>query len=302
MQEILELINERVVIFDGGMGSMIIDAGLGGGMAPELWNEKNPQQVENLHKTYYKAGSDVVQTNTFGANRLKLEANKLEDKVYNLNLLGAEIARDACPVDRFVAGDIGPTGKFLAPIGGYAFEDFCDVFAEQAEALAEGDVDLFSVETMMDIEEAKAAVIGIRSVSDLPIVAQMTYNKTHRGFFTIMGNTVENCIRVLIESGADVVGSNCSLDSSDMIDLVKIMKQNLDKHQKKCPIIAQPNAGQPQLINGRCVYPSNSNKFLKDVISMIGAGLNAVGGCCGTTPEHIKKIREHLNKTSDTNA
>jgi len=299
MSGIWELIRERVMVFDGGIGSMLIDAGLEGGMAPELWNEKNPTQVCQLHERYYKAGSDVVQTNTFGGNRLKLEANGLEDKVYDLNLAGAKIARDACPAGRFVAGTIGPTGKFLVPMGSYTFEDFKQVFAEQAEALTEGDVDLFSIETMMDIKEAKAAIAGIRSVSDLPIVAEMSYNRTRQGFFTIMGNSVESCISALTASGADIVGSNCSLGSKDMVDLVKIMKQYSDNYPKKCPLIAQANAGQPQLINGKCVYPTKFDRYLQDVKTMIGQGLNAVGGCCGTTPEHIRKISEYIKKDKE---
>ena len=295
MLEFLELINERVVIFDGGMGSMIIEAGLGGGIAPELWNKKNPNKVGQLHKKYYQAGSDVVQTNTFGGNRLKLEANDLDEQVYELNLLGANIAKDACPADKYVAGNIGPTGKFLAPIGRYSYEEFKQVFAEQAEALADGDIDLFSVETMMDIQEAKAAITAIRGVSDLPIVAEMSYNKTRQGFFTIMGDNVRNCMDVMIGSGADIIGSNCGLGGNAMVGLVTIMKQYIDNHPQKYPIIAQPNAGQPQLINGRCVYTTNYDRFLKDVVSMIDAGINVIGGCCGTTPEHIRKISEYLH-------
>lgn len=294
MTGILKLIRERVVLWDGGVGSMIIDAGLRPGEPPELWNIKHPEKVSLIHKRYYDAGSDAVQTNTFGGSRFKLEMNDLEDKAYELNYAGAKIAKDVCPEDRFVVGDIGPTGRFLEPMGEYTFKDFKQIFAQQAVALVEGGVDLFSVETMMDVEEAKAAIAGIRSVSDLPIAAEMSFNRIKQGFYTLMGNNVENCINALIESGADIVGSNCNLGSNDMVDLVKIMKQNLYSHSKKCPLIAQANAGQPKIINGKSVYPTKPDRYLLDVVAMIKEGLDVVGGCCGTTPEHIQKIHEYV--------
>jgi methionine synthase I (cobalamin-dependent) len=296
MTGILELLEKKIVIWDGGMGSMLIDIGLKRGMAPELWNKKNPEQIGKIHRRYYKAGADVIQTNTFGGNRLKLEACGIGDEAYTLNFAGAKIAREICPANKFVAGNIGPTGKFLEPIGNYSFKDFKKIFAEQAAALRDGDVDMFSIETMMDSMEAKAAIDGIKSVTDLPIAAMMSYNKTKRGFYTIMGNSIKDCMNVLIKSGADIVGSNCSLDSNDMVDLVINMKQYLDKQQKNYPLIAQANAGQPTIINDTCVYPIKPDRYLLDVITMIKNGINAVGGCCGTSPDYIKKISEYVEK------
>lgn len=291
-QDILERIKKGVVLWDGAMGSMLIEKGLKQGECPEKWNSSHMEFVKYVHKKYYDVGSDVVQTNTFGGNRLKLNDNNLEDSVYDINFKAAKLAKDVCPEDRFVAGDIGPTGKFLKPMGKFTFDDFQDIFSEQAKALIDGGVDFFSIETMFDIKEAKAAISGIKRVSNLPIVVEMSFNKTPRGFFTLMGNNVETCMKELILAGADVIGSNCSLGSNEMVELIKIMKIYCDKH----PLIAQANAGQPILVNGKTVYPIGPDKYLKDVILMLDSELSAVGGCCGTNSEYIKKIYDYIRR------
>lgn len=273
------------------MGSMLIKKGLTQGECPELWNKYQPEDVKSIHKAYYEAGSDVVQTNTFGGNRSKLEIYNLMDQVYDLNFKAAKLATEVCPEGRFVAGDIGPTGKFLQPTGTYTFEQFKEIFAEQAKALTDGGVHLISIETMYDIEEAKAAIAGVQSVSSLPIVAEMSFNATPRGFFTLMGNDIETCMDSLIEAGADMVGTNCNLGSNEIIDLVKQIREHIENH----PLIAQPNAGQPILMNGETVYPTGPDEYVKDIILMLeDTSLNAIGGCCGTNPAFIKKIHNFI--------
>jgi len=291
MPNIIDEIQRGIVLWDGAMGSMLIKKGLSQGECPELWNDQQPEDVKSVHMAYYDAGSDVVQTNTFGGNRLKLDINNLKDRVYDLNFKAAKLANEVCPEGRFVAGDIGPTGKFLQPTGTYTFDQFKDIFAEQAKALTDGGVHLISIETMYDIEEAKAAIAGVKSVSSLPIVAEMSFNSTPRGFFTLMGNDIETCMNSLIEAGADMVGTNCNLGSKEFLELVKQIKEHIGNHL----LIAQPNAGQPSLINGETVYPTEPDEYLKDIILMLeDNGLNAIGGCCGTNPVFIKKIHNFI--------
>lgn len=292
MPNILEQIRNGVVLWDGGMGTMLMDLGLVQGECPELWNQEHPKRVQSVHTAYFEAGCDVIQTNTFGGSRLKLEVHGLGDSTYELNRKAAKLALEVCPEGKFVAGDIGPTGKFLAPSGAYEVEDFVGTFAEQAAGLVDGGVHFLSVETMFDLEEAKAAISGIRNVSSLPIVAQVTFNKTKRGFFTMMGNDVAVCMKSLIEAGADVVGSNCSLESADMVELVKLMKE----HAKETPLIAQANAGQPTLVDGKTAYPTKPEDYIKDIEMMLNAGLSAVGGCCGTNPEFIAAMRKLIDE------
>ncbi|MHA1169776.1 MAG: homocysteine S-methyltransferase family protein, partial [Candidatus Hodarchaeales archaeon] len=216
---ILDLIRKRIVILDGGMGSFLIDKGLPPGTPPEDWNVSNPKEVQEIHKNYYDAGSDVVFTNTFGGSMLKLMAHKHESSIEEYNKKAVELARKICPEQGYVAGDIGPSGAFLPPVGTATEEDFYNNFLEQARYLSEAGVDLFIVETMVDIKEAEAAVKAIRKISTLPILASITYKKTKRGYFTIMGNTVELCVKVLEEAGADIIGANCTLGSDEMVDL-----------------------------------------------------------------------------------
>ena len=296
-RNILERLMDGIVLWDGGMGTMLMDLGLAQGECPEDWNKVHPERVQSVHKAYFEARSDVVQTNTFGGSRLKLEVHDRGDSAYELNRKAAELALEICPEGKFVAGDIGPTGKFLKPSGTFDFDEFTGTFAEQAAGLADGGVHFFSIETMFDLEEAKAAIAGIRCVSSLPISVQMTFNKTKRGFFTMMGNDVATCIDSLIEAGAAIIGSNCSLESADMHELVELMKE----HSGSTPLIAQANAGQPTLRNGKTVYPTDPKDYTADVAKMLDSGLAAVGGCCGTNPEFIQALREEIDRRTATN-
>ncbi len=284
-KNVLELLKDKILLMDGGMGTMLIAYGLTEDEVPEIWNLEHPDKVAGIHSAYYNAGSDIIQTNTFGASRLKLKKIGLGDKTGEINTAAAKLALEVCPESKNVAGDIGPTGEFLQPSGTYSEEEFIDVFKEQAEALKEGGVHLFSIETMFDIREALTALKAVKSISNLPVFAEVTFNITPKGFFTMMGDSVEKCIKELEYNGADAVGSNCTLNSENMLEVLKEIK----KHAK-LPIIIQPNAGKPQIIDGKVLYEQSIQEYIIYVQKMVEEGVNIIGGCCGTNPDYIKEI------------
>lgn len=271
------------------MGSLLMAKGLSPGNPPESWNVSNPVKVQEIHQDYFKAGSDAVLTNTFGGSRLKLEAHDHGDKIEEYNQKAVELAKSVCPDGCYVAGDIGPSGKFLPPLGDVSIDDFFNNFLEQASILAKAGADFFFIETMVDLLEAEAAVKAAKKVSNIPIFASITYQKTKRGYFTIMGNSVDHCIDILEKAGASVIGANCTIGSDEMIDIVPLMKAGTEK-----PISVKPNAGKPNLIYGETVYPTKPINFAQDLTKMIFHGARIVGGCCGTNPEFIKVITRQL--------
>jgi 5-methyltetrahydrofolate--homocysteine methyltransferase len=287
---ILDLAKKRVVLFDGGMGAILVSLGLPEGECPESWNLSHPEVIRDIHRKYFEAGADVIETNTFGANRLRLASFGYDNQVEELNARAVEIVKKVCPEDKFVAGDIGPCGGFLKPVGKVSIEELEESFLEQAKALAFGQVDFFSIETMYDLREAMSAVKAIKKVSDLPIFVSMTFDKKPKGFFTLMGNTISECGSKLKKAGADVIGANCTLGSKEMIGLIEELRKNTD-----LPIIAQPNAGKPEFVQNKLTYPQDSKSFAEDMMKIIKAGANFVGGCCGTTPEFISEIHKRLS-------
>jgi 5-methyltetrahydrofolate--homocysteine methyltransferase len=288
-ESILNLAKKRVVLLDGGMGSTIVSLGLPDGECPESWNLTHPKVIEDIHQKYLEAGADVIETNTFGANRLRLASFGYDDQVEMINARAVEIAKKVCPDDKFVAGDIGPCGGFLKPVGKFSIEELEESFLEQAKALSQTGVNLFSIETMYDLREALTAVKTIKTVSDLPIFVSLTFDKKSKGYLTMMGNTVSDCAKELKKAGADVIGANCTLGSKEMIGLAEELRKSTD-----LPIIIQPNAGKPELIGGKLVYPQDSESFAEDMKIIVKAGVNFVGGCCGTTHEFISEIRKRL--------
>ncbi len=271
------------------MGSRLIDLGLQPGTPPESWNITQPEKIKQIHLEYFSAGSDIVLTNTFGGSRLKLEAHGHGDKVKEYNTRAVELAKEICPPKGYIAGDIGPSGKFLPPVGSITEQELIESFIEQTTILAEADVDLFFIETMVDLKEAEIAVKAAKRVSNIPIFASITYKKTKRGFFTIMGNSIEQCSEVLKEAGADAIGANCTISSEEMVDLIPLIANSTD-----LPIIAKPNAGQPQLIEGKTIYLSKPAEFTRDIQQMIKNGATIVGGCCGSNPKFIKEITNQI--------
>ncbi|NPD87525.1 MAG: hypothetical protein HGN29_02310 [Asgard group archaeon] len=288
---ILDLLQEELIILDGAMGSLLIDQGLPAGAPPEIWNVSNPDKIKKIHQKYFDAGSNVVLTNTFGGSGLKLAAYKRENSIEEYNRKAVEIAIESCPENGYIAGDIGPSGTFLLPVGDITTIDFESNYQEQMQILADAGVDLFFIETMVDLQEAEAAVKSVKSVSKLPVFVSMTYKKTKRGFFTIMGNSIEQCVASLQKLGVDAIGANCTIGSDDMIELIKEL--NL---LTELPIIAKPNAGQPQLIKGETVYPTTSKDFAKDISQIVKNNARIVGGCCGTDPGFIEKIVQKIKR------
>ncbi|MBN1884218.1 MAG: homocysteine S-methyltransferase family protein [Candidatus Krumholzibacteriota bacterium] len=292
----LETVCRKVVLFDGGMGSMLIAAGLRDGDVPEAWTLERPDEVAAVHAAYLDAGAEVVQTNTFGATRLKLgrsDAGRLLD-VDEVNERAAALAREAVGArggGRFVAGDIGPTGLFFPPVGELTEEAAYAAFREQAAALERGGVDLFLVETMYDVREARAALRAARAVSGRPVVVEATFERKPRGFFTLVGDTPERAVEVL--GDADMLGANCTLSSPEMPDLVSRMRELTD-----LPLLFQPNAGNPEMERGRPVYRQTPAAFADDIVEIIRRGAGAVGGCCGTDPRFIREIHDRLTHGS----
>lgn len=297
MNGFLDALRERVLLFDGGMGSMLIAAGLADGEAPDEWSIKRPETLVDIHTKYLEAGADVIQTNTFGATSIKLAASCRDGApdTAALNIRAAEIARQALDEfiggGRFLAGDIGPTGEFFPPMGTLSVDEARNAFREQAAALERGGVDLFLIETMYDIREAVEAIRAVREVSGKPIVCELTMEKKKKGYFTIMGDSPEKASEILVAEGAAVIGANCSITSGEMIDLAGEMRSLTD-----APLLFQPNAGKPEMDGGKAAYRQDPEEFAADLIKMVKAGANAVGGCCGTTPDFIRAARARLDR------
>jgi len=285
-QDIRDLVRQRLVLYDGGMGTMLFAAGLLDGESPEPWNWEKPEVVDAVYRAYYEAGSDVVQTNTFGGTPIKLSERDLQDRTYEANYTAARNLKALCPADRYTAGDVGPTGKFMKPMGEYTREEFDATFEAQIRGLVDGGVDLISIETMYSLEEALCALRAAKRTCSLPVSVCMTYDRNPRGFFTLMGETVTRCLEVLKDNGADIVGSNCSHGSPVFIELARILRDNTD-----LPIIVQPNRGKPILEKESMVYKQTVDEFTADARAIAGLGVNVIGGCCGTTPEFIAGLR-----------
>jgi len=290
---ILDLAKERVVLLDGGMGTELIRNGFPQGECPESWNAEKPEIVKKIHLSYYDAGSDVILTNSFGGNKIKIASHGLEDRCHELNYAAAQLASSVKPGGKFVAGSMGPTGKFLKPHGEYTEEEFEEAYGVQAKALTEGGVDFLLIETQYDLKEALCALRGARKSSSLPVFVTMTFNRNPKGYFTIMGNSVAQCVEELEAHKVPAIGTNCTLNSADMVDLLKIMRE-----ATPLPLIAQANAGQPSLSsNGKVTYSQELEDYVKYIPQMIKNGANLIGGCCGTDPYYIKRMAEIIKQS-----
>jgi 5-methyltetrahydrofolate--homocysteine methyltransferase len=283
----IEQLKEKPLLFDGAMGTMLMKAGQGSLKTPILLNLDEPELVEDIHRQYYDAGADAVITNTFGGSPLKLSADGLQDQMDELNREAVRLTRQACPEGKFVAGDIGPSGKMMQPLGDVAPEEMQENFFSQAEELIASGVDLIIIETMYSLEEALAAVQGVRKAGDILLLASMTYTKTKNGFFTVMGEDISRCVSELEEAGADMMGANCTLNSTDTIDLTAEIRAATDR-----PILIQPNAGKPVTSKGVTYYEQTPDEFAADAKKIREAGADMIGGCCGTTPEFIAAVAE----------
>jgi len=293
-QSILVLLKERKLLLDGGFGTELIKDGFPQGACPESWNEEKADIVQKINKSYYDAGSDAVLTNSFGGTTIKLRSHNLENKCYELNRAAALIANEVKPEGKFLGGSMGPTGKFLKPHGEFTEEEFEDAYAEQARGLTEGGVDFLLIETQYDLIEALCALRGARKASDLPVFLTMTFNHHPKGFFTLMGNSVNQFLEAMEREGVPVVGSNCTLNSEEMVELVKIMRE-----KTSLPIIAQANAGNPSLSEeGEVSYSQGMEDYLRFIPQIIANGADIIGGCCGTDPDYIARMSEIVKTSS----
>ena len=289
---IMETINERIILLDGGMGTELIRQGFPVGTCPESWNTSQPDIIKNIHKAYFDAGSDAVLTNSFGGSKIKLSSYDLNDQCFELNRLAGVLACEVRPEGKFVGGSIGPIGKFLKPLGEHTEAEFIDAFNAQTRGLIAGGVDFILLETHYDLNEVRCALQAARKITELPIFVTMTFNKTPKGFFTIMGHSFTQFAGEMVKFQIPVIGANCSLDSNDMADLVKVMRE-----ATSLPLIAQANAGQPQLSSdGTVAYSQKLDDYLQYIPRMISNGAGIIGGCCGTDPLYIQRMSEILKQ------
>lgn len=292
--DLLATVKDRVVILDGAMGTQLIERGFASESCPEDWNVSHPDVIRDIHRAYFEAGADIVLTNTFGGNSAKLAHYQADHRVTELNTAAARLAveaRDEVAPGRLVGGDMGPTGRFLKPMGDLTPDEMRDLFATQAAALVEGGADMLCIETMFDLAEACLAVEGARSVASVPVTASMTFGLTPRGYKTMMGVDPQRAVDSLLEAGADVVGTNCSLAADQMVELVAELRAATD-----APLLAEPNAGQPRLVGDQTVYDETPKHFAATMPSLVAQGATVVGGCCGTTPEYIAALVKALRK------
>jgi len=281
----------KPLLGDGALGTMLFLRGVIPGECPELLNVEQPALLVDIARQYAAAGADWVTTNTFGGSPHKLAGYGLADRCEEINRAGVALVREAVGEDGWVAGDVGPTGAILKPYGDADPDEVAEGYRRQCRALVEAGIDLFLVETMIDLREAELAVRAAREAApELPVLATMTFDPTPRGFYTIMGVTVEQAARGLAEAGADVVGSNCGNGIETMVEVARAFVAATDK-----PVIIQSNAGMPELIDGQLTYGEDPAFTVQHARALIELGVAVIGGCCGTTPEHIAALRELID-------
>lgn len=284
--------SNKILISDGAWGTFLHSLGLKPGECPELWNLTNPDKVYFIAQSYIEAGADIIETNSFGANRFKLQNFGLEDKVEEINLAAAQISRKAAGDEKLVIGSIGPTGKMLF-MGEVTEEELFDAFFIQANSLVRGGVDALVIETMTDIEEAIIAINAAKKAANVEIICTMTFEKNLDGKYrTIMGVTPSEMTVRAIEAGADIIGANCGNGIADMIEIVKEIREV----NKEIPVLIHANAGVPIYSDGRTIFPETPSFMASKMPELIASGVNIVGGCCGTTPQHIKAFKEKLQE------
>ena len=283
MRPFLEELNNRVLVCDGAMGTMLYARGVFINRSFDALNLSQPEMVAEVHQAYIRAGADVLETNTFGANRIKLESFGLADKLHAVNVQGARIARKAARDQAYVAGAVGPLGVRIEPWGKMGVDEAEEYFREQVSALLDGRVDLFVLETFRDLHELEAAIRAVRGLCSLPIVAQMT---TEEDGNSLDGTPPEKFGPELEGLGPDVIGVNCSVGPAPMLETIARMSRVIDR-----PLSAQPNAGQPRDVEGRTIYLCSPEYMASYARRFIAKGVRLIGGCCGTTPDHIREIR-----------
>jgi 5-methyltetrahydrofolate--homocysteine methyltransferase len=299
-----ERIKQGLLLLDGAMGTQLIASGIEVGKCNEYLNIESPDIISNIHKAYLQTGSVAILTNTFGANRFALARHGFAEKVEKINTAGVKIARKAAGKGRYVLGDIGPSGDFLKPLGNLEPKDLKDAFTRQAKALAAGGVDGFIIETMTALDEAAIAIEAVKSASgDLPVFASFAFDRAGGDYRTMMGVDVKSAASKAVSLKVDAVGFNCGTTTLDeYIELAKkfiseitaLEKTRATSHERRATILAEPNAGKPELVDGKAVYKVSPEDFASAVEKIHSLGVNIIGGCCGTGPEHIAAVNKKL--------
>lgn len=280
-------VKERALVYDGSKGYMLQLMGLPPGESPESWNLTHGDKVRQVHLDYIASGCDVIQTNTFTGNRIQLEKHGLHDSVYDVNYKGASLAKEAASGKNvYVAASVGPTGVLMEPSGTLTFEKACEVFKEQVSALIDGGVDIINFETFTDVSEMRAAVIASKEVSTLPVIASMAFEQNYR---TLMGTTPFACARIMLAVGADIIGTNCSFGPESMNAIVS------DMARTGTYVSVKPNAGLPTLEDGATKYHQSAHEFNAFVSDYTKYNAHLIGGCCGTTPDFTRIIKETIS-------
>ncbi len=287
MGKVLAKIAEgRVLVSDGAWGTFLHQKGLKADECPESWNLQRPDDVLEIASSYVEVGADIVLTNSFGASPLKLEGYGLESQTLELNRSAAELSKKAAGERALVMGSMGPTGKMVM-MGEVSPQEVFKGFMEQAKGLAEGGADGIVIETMTDTEEARLAIEAVKQASKLDVGCTFTFSKNQDGVYrTMMGTDVEAYLEMALSAGADIIGANCGNGTAGMIEIVKVIRA-IDA---SIPVLVHANAGLPIYQDGKTVFPESADEMASQIVELVKAGANIVGGCCGTTPEHIRQI------------
>jgi methionine synthase I (cobalamin-dependent) len=284
------LSNHPYLIADGAMGTRLMSLGLDSGEAPERWNLSHPDRVRAVHRSYIQAGSQILLTNSFGGSRFRLRLHGLQDQVAEVNRIAAELARaeaDAAPHPVAVAGSMGPSGELFEPMGVLSFGEAQDGFAEQAAALAEGGVDVLWIETMSDLQEVQAAVMGARAVSDLPVVTTMTFDTNG---YTMMGVSPVQALEAMRELGPIALGGNCGNGPDEIERVIRAMHAA----DPAVTLVAKSNAGIPEFVDGEVCYAGTPELMAQHALRVRELGASIIGGCCGNSPQHVRAMAEAL--------
>ncbi|MHC4271118.1 MAG: homocysteine S-methyltransferase family protein [Planctomycetota bacterium] len=293
-QNLKDKIASDLLILDGAMGTQLMARGIEPGTCNDYLNIGSPDIIADVHNAYLQAGSDAIITNTFGANKFTLARHGLSDKAVEINTAAANIARNAAGEDKYVLGDIGPTGDFLKPLGSLEPESLKDAFTEQAKTLTENGVDAIIIETMTALDELEVAINAVKDISDLPLFVSLSFDTVKDGFKTMMGVDPATAAGRILPLGVDALGFNCGL--STLQEYVQLTTEYAAIVREKAFLLAEPNAGKPELQDGQALYKVTPVEFALTAKKIHEAGACIIGGCCGTSPDHIKAAVQKIKQ------